>query len=459
MQRGLKRRDLFGKVGLVALGAVAAPILAACGAATPTPVPAKPAAPAAATKPAADVKPAAGAAGAAPTSALRLNIRSGPYHDTWKKVGDLFSAKFPNVELKYEPFPASELTQKLETMAAGSTIGDLYFMNTFMMDHQRFGALGIARPLDDYAKRDNINWGEWFKSAVDQLYANGKQYGMLDGASPGRAGLYYSVEMFQEAGIPEPDDTWTLDKLAEVGQKLTKDGKFGFRPLLGSSIAPEILVWLRAYGGDIYSKDGKKVTINTPEAKKAISYIYDGMHKTKFMPKPDQASEGVSTLFAAKKLAMHNSGTWEANAANATKVKWNLVPMPKGPVARGSMAEANTICVTSASKNPDMAWEFSKLDASKDGGIFHLENGVTPGGRPDVYSDPKVHEKFFWMKVWSKIWEDALPFIGPANYRGSEASDTMKQGLDPIWIGQTTPDSGVLDKVNEAVQKVLDKPA
>jgi multiple sugar transport system substrate-binding protein len=156
---------------------------------------------------------------------------------------------------------------------------------------------------------------------------------------------------------------------------------------------------------------------------------------------------------------MHNSGTWEASAANATKVKWNLAPMPKGPAARGSMAEANTICVTSASKNPDMAWEFAKVDASKEGGIFHLDMGVTPGGRPDVYNDAKVQEKYFWMKVWAKIWEDALPFNGPANYRGSEASDTMKQGLDPIWIGQATPDSGVLDKVNDAVQKVLDKSA
>jgi ABC-type glycerol-3-phosphate transport system substrate-binding protein len=106
-----------------------------------------------------------------------------------------------------------------------------------------------------------------------------------------------------------------------------------------------------------------------------------------------------------------------------------------------------------------MAWEFAKVDASKEGGIFHLDMGVTPGGRPDVYNDAKVQEKYFWMKVWAKIWEDALPFNGPANYRGSEASDTMKQGLDPIWIGQATPDSGVLDKVNDAVQKVLDKSA
>ncbi|HZQ99506.1 MAG TPA: sugar ABC transporter substrate-binding protein [Chloroflexota bacterium] len=462
MPRSFGRRALLRWTGAATLAAVATPIVAACASAPPTAAPTavgSAASGAAATKPATGGTPqaAAPATGGA-TSQLRLNIRSGPYNDAWAKVGDLFKQKFPSVELKWEPFPASELTQKLETMAAGNTIGDLYFINTFQMDHQRFGALGIAKALDDYAKKDAIDWSQWFKVAVDQLYANGKLYGMLDGASPGRAGLYYSVEMFQEAGIPEPDESWTLDKLAEVGQKLSKDGKFGFRPLAGS--APELLIWVRAFGGDIYSKDGKKATVNTPEAKAGLTWIYDGMYKTKFMPLPDQAKDGFSTLFAAKKLAMHNSGTWDANASNATKVKWNIVPLPKGPTGiRGSMAEANTICVTSQSKNPDMAWEFAKLDASKEGGIFHLDLGVTPGGRPDVYNDSKVQEKYFWMKQWAKIWEGALPFNGPANYRGSEASDTMQQGFDALWIGQAKPDGDIFDKVNAAVQKVLDKPA
>lgn len=34
---------------------------------------------------------------------------------------------------------------------------------------------------------------------------------------------------------------------------------------------------------------------------------------------------------------------------------------------------------------------------------------------PDVYGDAKVQEQRFWMKVWSKIREEVLPFNGPAN--------------------------------------------
>ncbi len=463
-----QRQDRRAFLKFLVTGTAGMSLLAACGgASTPPPASAtnQKATGAATTAPAgaagaattapAQAAPAQKAAGA--TSSVRLHIRSGPYNDVWTKVGEqLFTPKFSNVQLKFEPYPAGELTQKVETMASAGTIGDLYFTNTYMMDHQRLGALGVAKAIDDYAKRDTIKWDDWFKVAVDQLYANGKLYGMLDGASPGRAGLYYSKDAFEAAGVPEPDETWTLDKLVDVGTKFTKDGGFAFKPTYG--LAPETLIWLRAFGGDVYSKDGKKATLTTPESRKGLDWLYQGTHKLKIFPKPDQMQDGISTLFAAKKLAMFNSGTWDANMANSTKVKWGLAPLPKGPTGvRGSMAEANTICLTTASKNPDMAWEFAKMDASRDGGIFHLDLGVTPGGRPDVYGDPKVQQQYFWMKVWSKVWEEALPFGGPANFRGSEASDTLKQGLDPLWLGSSAPDGGAVDKTNDAIQKILDK--
>ena len=392
---------------------------------------------------------------------LRLHIRTGPYGDVWTQRGKDFEQKHPNVKTAIEPFSSDVLSQKIQTMAAAGTVGDAYFVPTVWAEHYLFFSSGIARDLTDYANADKVDWSQWYKTAVDQIHLSGKLVAMLDGASPGRAGLYYNKTLFKQAGLAEPNADWDLNKLVQAAKALTHNGIYGLHTLHRDSV--ELLIWLRSFGGDLYSQDGKKVTLTTPESMQGITWVWNTLYQWKCsLPATSDtgsADQSYGTVFAAGKLAMFNSGTWDANTVEATKIDWGLAPLARGPVGkRGSMAEANTCQVTAASKNPDVAWQWAVWISDHASGVLHVQKGVTPGGRPDVYGDPNLDKQYPYLTVFKTVFEEAEPYVIAANFHGKEAAQAVIQGMDPVWLNGNKLDTSVINQVNQKVQQIIDEP-
>lgn len=461
----VSRRKLIGGFGAVA-GAV---FLAACSASSTNGASSSPASGGTGSAPSA--APASTVQGTQPAAAsnqasaaaitLRLHSRTGAYGDVWTQRGHDFEKQQPNVKTAIEAYSSAVLSQKIQTMAAGGTIGDAYFVPSVWAEHYLFFSSGLARDLTNYAQSDKIDWTQWYKTAADQIHLNGKVVAMLDGASPGRAGLYYNKTMFKEAGLAEPTADWNLDKLVQTATTLTKGDVYGFHSLHRDSV--ELLIWLRSFGGDLYSKDGTKATLTTAESMQGIQWVWDTLYKWKCaLPATSDvgsADQGYTTVFAAGKLAMFNSGTWDASTSEQSKIDWGLAPLPKGPIGqRGSMAEANCCQVTAASKNPAMAWEWAKWISNHDSGVLHVQKGVTPGARPDVYGDPALDKQYSYLGVYKSVFEEAMPYVIAANFHGKEVVDAVEQGLDPIWLGKTKLDQGAVAQVNQKVQQIIDEP-
>ena len=461
----ITRRTLLGTVG-AAIGTV---LVTACSGASTTgssPGAAQntPAGAASSTSPATSqtAQPATQASQASgATITLRLHSRTGAYGDVWTQRGKDFEKQHPNVKTAIEAYDSSVLSQKIQTMAAGGTIGDNYFVPSVWAEHYLFLSTGLARDLTDYANTDKIDWSQWYKTAVDQIHLNGKLVAMLDGASPGRAGLYYNKTLFKSAGLAEPSADWDLDKLVQTAQTLTKGDVYGFHSLHRDSV--ELLIWLRAFGGDLYSSDGTKATLMTDTSMKGITWVWDTLYQWKCsLPATadvGSADQGYTTVFAAGKLAMFNSGTWDANTSEQSKIDWGLAPMSKGPVGkRGSMAEANTCQVTAASKNPDMAWQWAKWISNHDSGALHVQKGVTPGARPDVYGDPNLDKQYPYLSVFKAVFEEAMPYVIAANFHGKEVADAVIQGMDPVWLNSGKLDTTTIQQVTQKVQQIIDQP-
>jgi hypothetical protein len=51
--------------------------------------------------------------------------------------------------------------------------------------------------------------------------------------------------------------------------------------------------------------------------------------------------------------------------------------------------------------------------------------------------------------------QDTRPIF---NTRMDEYTKTIQQTLDPVWLGKEKPTKEYIDKVNDTIQKVLDKP-
>ena len=149
-------------------------------------------------------------------------------------------------------------------------------------------------------------------------------------------GLYYNKAMFDAAGIPYPDDTWTWDTLVDVGKQLTldKDGdgqtdQWGFyTETTDMENYWSELVWQN--GGDIVSADRTKTLLGTDEAIGGIQQLQDLIYTHKIMP-PASVTAILGDAFEQGQAAMESNGSWLVPTHLAAGIDLGIAPLPAGP--------------------------------------------------------------------------------------------------------------------------------
>src|SRR5262249_48600272 len=278
---------------------------------------------------------------------------------------------------------------------------------------------------------------------------------------PGRTGLYYNKALFDADGAKYPDEKWTYQDLGAAATALTKRSggrvdQFGYLP--GSDMFSYIIP-IRGYGGDYLSPDGNKLTIDTPEATRAIQEaVADMVSKLKVAPTPDLIEGGAPQMFASKKLAMFQSGYWGASGLYqyAQDVPWGVAPMPLQPGGKLGMFEIDTNTVTRFAKDPDAAFQFCLFMGSKEAGIDIAKRGSVPGGRPDVWQAPELME-LPNHAVFAKILGSCPGLLLPANFRDDELSNSFGKGFDDVTFGREEQASKVIKALTPTLQAILDK--
>ena len=213
---------------------------------------------------------------------------------------------YPDAFVKMECFPGADYFKKLNTLIAGGTIGDAFWIPS-IEGFYRLAASGASRPLDDLIAESDYNLSQLYPLNVEAASLNGKIYGLPQLAHPCRVGLFYNPGLFDEAGIDYPSDTWTYDDLLVAASELTneEEGIYGFLP--GTEYFFN-LVFQRSWGGDMLNADGNQATLDSEESTAALQFISDLFHVHQVSPLPGTMEQGTYQTFAANILAMYQSG-------------------------------------------------------------------------------------------------------------------------------------------------------
>ena len=185
--------------------------------------------------------------------------------------------------------------------------------------------------------------------------------------------LYYNKKSFADAGITAPPTTW--EELAQVGKKLTGDGKWGLavEGANPSENAHHAFTFGQQYGGDWFDTAGKP-SFDTPQNVAAVKRYIDLMAVDKIVnPSNAEYAQNQSVSdFANGKAAML---LWQAAGANLQSQNmaadaYGVAPVPflASPPAGGkqvnSMVAGINIAVFKHTKNRDGALEFVKFMTS-----------------------------------------------------------------------------------------------
>ena len=321
--------------------------------------------------------------------AQKQTIRYLTYETSYQQVALLrkiiaeFERQNPDITVKLEA--TADATRIFMTDAAAGTPPDVMYIGP-----EWLGQLvdkRIVQPLNELVERDNIDLGVYFPQTVDALKFGDQLYAMPIHYSTDC--LFYNKDLFDKAGVPYPDESWTWETYRDtatiLGERLNSGPR---REIFGClSLDPQLIV--TAHGVRIWDDETSRIVADTPEARAAIDFSFGLIGKQ--APSFAQAMDtNDMQLFMNQRLAMYVGRTWQLPRFVETMegINWDIAPIPAGPTGRACVFAVGGNCVARGSRHPEAAWRFAKFYSSVEGQKFMgLQKNCVPAIK-ELANDP-----------------------------------------------------------------------
>lgn len=288
---------------------------------------------------------------------------------------DEFHATHPNIRVYYNLDPENNKFEEdsLADLQAGTAPDVFQGCCSFLPIWAQKGYLLDLRPYVQ-ADLDRATIQDWDPVQYQAFFTrDGRQYALPK--YHGALALYYNKDIFDQARVGYPDDSWNQDDYLAAMKRITQahDGD-GKRTLWGSMIDPaweRIQVHVNAWGGHFVDPHNPtKSLMAEPPALQALEWIRARVWDDGVIATPLRVQEkGASEAFSAGQLAMVEDGSWVLKAilSNAN-FRVGLAPFPAGPARRATLATTDGFGIYAGTKHPDAAWELLKFLISKEYG-------------------------------------------------------------------------------------------
>jgi multiple sugar transport system substrate-binding protein len=388
------------------------------------------------------------------------------------EMGQMAAARLPLFEQKFAHVKVHMEAGNQLVLAVAGTLGDVSASGTNTGQHQYLARNGVFPSHEPFIARDRYDLKQFYDLGLQAVRIDGKLHGLLYKGQIARIALYYNVDLFERAGVRPPTAQWTYQDLAAAAVRLTQQsggevtqwGYAGNWRELTTLVAST-----RPWDGDVLSPDGKRATMNSPAVRASLQYHYDlalkqraaalhglGVNANELFYDGRAAMLGRVNLGIAGFIVPRSEG----------KYRWGMVRMPKLTPAgkRGGMWLPAGMSLTRETKHQDEAWELVKWLTDKEAGValaYQTEGSSTPGGRPDVYADPRLLNRPGYPPGFGeeqrRAMEEPEPYVNPWNYSGSEANQVLVAELDKLTKGEAAVSEGFLNELNRQLQAILDK--
>lgn len=297
-----------------------------------------------------------------------------------------FMESHPDIVIKRTYNTWADHNNVVPTWAAAGTLPDIIYVHGSRS--YPWAAEGIIVSLQEYVDNDKeFNIAGIWEEALKLYRYEGKQVCIPYDHGPIILG--YNKDIFDAAGEPYPDETWTMDNLKEVAARLTDAdnqqwGWSGNYP----SLNPEASgAGLGPWGAWSMNEEQTALTLDTDEAKAALQFWAGLILVDQSAPTPAQAQAIESGPWIGGRVAMAEVASWNTpTLATFASFKWDVAPWPKGPVQQATGSFGSGFSITSNSQHPDESWTYLREYLSTDGMIFLWGNtGRGSPARKDAY--------------------------------------------------------------------------
>ncbi len=318
----------------------------------------------------------------------------------------------------------------LEAGAFGGEMPDVFWMHSNYS--QKYMENDLLLKLDDYiAADDAIDLNNYYQDIVKlyqtedgSTYAVPKDYDTI--------ALWYNKTMFDEAGLEYPDNTWTWEKMHEVGTILNKPEQDQYG-MVGNTDANQEGYYniIYSYGGYVINDDHTKSGYDDPKTLEAME-MYAQLIKDCMAPQSTMAETGNANLFLGNSAAMGMFGSWYVSSFTEMDdiVNWGIAELPFHDAnGNGQADEGERVSIynglgwaaSSATKDPETAYSLISYLCSEQGQTRQAELGITMSAYNGT-SDA-------WKNSTDAI--DLSPYLDEAN--GDATLVIMPYSRSTIW--------------------------
>src|SRR6516225_4184137 len=353
------------------------------------------------------------------------------------------------------------LQQFQQYWAAKSPDVDVYMIDVIWQ--------GIANPhavdLKKFYTEDEIK--QFFPAIIENNTVNGKLISIPWFTDAGI--LYYRTDLLEKYGYKEPPKTW--EELADMAKKIQdgerKEGKkdfqgFVFQGKASESVTCNALEWVYSYdGGTIISPD-KKVTINNPNAIKALQTAKSWVGTISPAGVVTYGEEEARNVWQAGNAAFMRNWPYAyatgQDEKSPIKGKFDVTVLPKGGDNGKNAATLGgwQLMVSAYSKQQDVAADLVKFMTSVESQkkrALQLSQFPT---YPALYADPDVLAKNAWFKNMLDVLKNAV--ARPSTVTGADynqISTAFFQNVTEVLSGGESPQAAVgrVEKVGNRIMR------
>lgn len=289
-----------------------------------------------------------------PTEPVTVEFQSWVANPTMEEFVAQFEEEHPNITIELVKAPAEGASQKLTTQLAGGSPPDVAWLNA--SDTADFASRDALVDLTNYIERsDVVNPDDYVEAFKTFVTYEDTFYGLpMQGET---TGLFYRTDLFEQAGIEGPPQTWEEFEAAAQALTIPEENQYGFQ-IFASEAAYYWYPWLYQAGGDLLSPEGE-ILFDSEEARTAAEF-YVGL--ADYAPRDyfNSNSYDGRVAFIEGQTAMYVAGNWFAGTLSqeAPQIdgKWATAPLPEGPAGcKTTIAGDAVVMLADAAENEDEA--------------------------------------------------------------------------------------------------------
>jgi multiple sugar transport system substrate-binding protein len=340
-----------------------------------------------------------------------------------------FRAEHPDIEVSIQLTPWATYWTRLQTSIVGGGAPDVFWMNA--PNITMFARHATLLPLTERLGRDGITLAEHPPNLVELYRREGEQYGVPKDYDT--ISLFYNKQLFDRAGIPYPDESWTwqhvLDASAEIRDP--RAGVFGFSAALDRqrNLYPAI------FQNAGWVLRGTRSGFDDEATIGGLRFLTDAIDRDLAPNAMASADTRPREQFQAGKIAMYNGLPNDSNATYEdpeVRARTGIAILPRG-AQRGTVIHGLANVINARTPYPDACYEFVKFMAGRTAGEIQGRSGtILPSfsGTQQAFLDSKPE---FRMQSFIDQVPDATAYPASVTTRTWELM--QDRILGPSWVG------------------------